>query len=110
MSEEATEHVVTRLMIAGAVLPDAAELSEYISASSRDEATAPIFHPSAYQRGRHRLRALRDVAAAAARFRKAYDRLQAVAADESDPEADRAAVALLKAERRRMLEQLGESE
>ena len=96
------DDIVLRVQLAGHALPSLDQLNEYAQACDRDLSVMPILQPDVYRRAEKRLPALRDAMRAAAKFRAAFDALEAAAAEESDPELDRAAQTLADGLTRRM--------
>ena len=89
------EAFTIQVWTAAQLLPETAELVEWLNAADRDEAVAPIFAPAAYMRGRGRLAAMKTLVRAAVDMRSALDALRSAVAEEGgDPDADAAAALL----------------
>lgn len=102
--------LVAKLSLLGSLIPDVDRLEAYIQACDREDAVGPLFYPDVHRRAEKRLRALRDLARTAVKMRHAWEVLQEAAAEESNPELDRAAQTLYAGFHRKAREQMGEAD
>ena len=93
--------LLARLNLVGSLIPDIDELQAYAQACDRQDAVGPLFYPDVHRRAAKRMRALRELALAGVKMRRAWEALQEAAAEEADPELDQAAATMLSGWQRR---------
>lgn len=93
--------LIARLNLAGSLMPEVHDLHAFLEGCGREETIGPLLYPDVHRRGQKRLRALAKLAKAGARLRLAWEELQEAAAEEADPELDRAAQTMLAGFHRR---------